>query len=260
MNNFFKENRQLVFQAWLSPDEVKELKILDLGCQFGWFGEYCINHQVKEYIGVDIDESAITQARIYYPELTFVHSDLEDYLKECVENNIFFDTVVISRTIEGIHNQVTVLQNVSKIAKSVVLEIGVPLSPVAYKLLKFIRTFSLSDEEKLELDKTKDHIEYDQPFVEYFNDNNFVWAIPSIGFYKTIMSNLGFQINLDTYEKMKQQFPTEYGYFLKDNDGSGGTADKQIGKAILKFTKISNNQIPLTWKEWYDSEINEIHR
>jgi hypothetical protein len=246
MNNFFKEHHDLVFQEWLPPNEIKNLTILDLGSQTGWLGGYCTKHGVKEYIGVDIDRLWIDRSRTDYPNLTFVHMDLEDYLSDCIKENKVFDIVVVSRTIEGVQNHVTVLQKLSKITNQLVLEVGVPINFAVNEILKVINA---PEEIK---NKVEQYIEYEQPFIEYFDDDQkFVWAIPSIGLYNTIMSRLGFELSLDTYERVKQKFPTEYGYFTKKDD-SYGTAETHIGKTILKFKKVRDEHQPLTWKEWHD--------
>jgi trans-aconitate methyltransferase len=247
MNKFFKEHYQLIHQEWLPPDEIKNLTILDLGSETGWLGKYCTTHGVKEYIGVEIDKNWIDQSRSNYPHLTFIHMDLEEYLDICIDEDKFFDIIIISRTMEGVHNQVSVLQKLSKITNHIVLEIGIPVNFAANEVLK---TIDLPDELR---NKLIHYVEYEHPFVEYFDDDQkFVWAIPSIGLYNSIMTRLGFQLSLDTYEKVKQQFPTEYGYLTKV-DRSYGTAKTHIGKGILKFKKVTDEQKPLTWREWYEA-------
>jgi ubiquinone/menaquinone biosynthesis C-methylase UbiE len=254
MNNFFKENHNLVFQEWLDPNEIEGLSILDLGSQTGWLGPYCTEHKVKEYVGVDIDQLWIDRAKESYPDLTFICADLEDYVVDCIKENKLFDIIVISRTIEGVQNIVTVLQQLSKITNQIVFEVGVPINSVAYEALQFIQSLDLTEEQKLKLKHAWHYIEYKQPFIEYFDDDQkFIWAIPSIGLYDSVFSRLGFQLDLDTYERVKQKYPNEYGFFTK-KDKSYGTADTHIGRAILKFKKVSNKQQPLTWKEWHDLE------
>ena len=253
MNNFFKENHKLVFQEWLPSEEIKNLTVLDLGSQTGWLGEYCTEHGVKEYVGVDIDQLSIDRSRSSYPNLTFILADLEDYLNDCIKENKFFDIVVISRTMEGVQNHVTVLQKVSKITNQLVLEVGVPINFAVNAVLE-----KISVPKEIE-DKLKHCVEYEQPFIEYFDDDQkFIWAIPSIGLYNAVMTRLGFVMLLDTYERVKQKFPTEYGYFTK-KDNSYGTAETHIGLAILKFKKVTDEQQPLTWKEWYDSDPDNNH-
>lgn len=254
MNDFFKENCKLIFQEWINPSEIKDSRILDLGSQTGWLGEYCTLHNVKEYVGVEIDEYHISAARKNYPNLTFYHMDLEEYVSNCISQNNFFDIVVISRTIQGIQNQITLLKNLSKITNKVVLETGVPLNQPAYDLLQILKTVDLSDTHKGEIEKILTYIEYDQPFVEYILDDSWPQPVPSTGVLKDIFSRLGFELDLITYESVKQKYPAEYGY------GARPERDQLIKKSILKFVKVSNNVKPITWNEWYSKNANEIHR
>ena len=61
--------------------------------------------------------------------------DLEDYLNECISKQLSFDIAIISRTLEGSPNQVSILQKLSKTVEHVVLEVNVPINIVAYDLL-----------------------------------------------------------------------------------------------------------------------------
>ena len=243
MNKFFEENHKLIFREWISPEELKNATVLDLGCQTGWLGEYCTDNNVSEYIGVDICQYSINKARYDYPKLTFVLQDLEDYLKESVNKQLKFDIVVISRTIQGIHNLVEVLENVAKITNKLVLEIGVPVNFAAHRLLEMVKELDISGKYNNEIQEIKNYIEYKHQIVEYITDD-FVNVIPSIGYFNDIMSRLGFKMSLETYETVKEKYPTEYGYFFKNAEAD------PIGKAIIKFIKVDNIIKPITWTEW----------
>lgn len=246
MNEFFKENHKLIFQEWISPSELKNASILDLGSQTGWLGEYCMLHGASNYVGVEIDKFHIDDAKANYPNLTFYHMDLEDYVRQCVDQKSFFDIVVISRTIHGVLNQVTLLQNLSKITNKVVIETGVPINSPAHKLLEILKSVNLSNDYKEQVKKVSEYIEYQQPFVDYIHDDRFIHLVPSIGFFKEVFEKLGFELSLDTYESVKQKYPDEYGYDVRPE------ADQQMKKSILKFTKVRNTSKPLSWKEWDD--------
>lgn len=248
MNNFFQENHELVYQEWISPEELKNVKVLDLGSQTAWLGEYCMLHGAAEYTGVDIDEEHNTHARFFYPNFTIVTMDLENYVNDCVREQRIFDIVVISRTIQGIQNQVTLLQKLSKISNKIVIETGVPVNKAAYQLLELLRTFNLTEDQKLEMNRIANYIEYEQPFVEYVLDDRWPQPVPSTGLFKEIFSTLGFELSLDTYELVKKKYPEEYGYDVRPE------ADQQMKRSILKFTRISSDTKPLSWKEWDDFE------
>jgi len=248
VNNFFEENHNLVYQEWVHSDELKNAKVLDLGSQTAWLGEYCMLHGAAEYTGVDIDKYDNNHARLCYPDFTIVTMDLEDYVKDCVKEQRIFDIVIISRTIQGIQDQATLLQNISKITNNVVIESGVPINKSAYKLLELLRTVDLTEEQKLEIQRITNYIEYEQPFVEYILDDRWPSPVPSTGFFKEIFSTLGFELSLDTYESVKQKYPDEYGY------GVSRDVEQHMKRSILKFKKVNNTPKPLTWQEWYSLE------
>jgi hypothetical protein len=244
MNNFFEQNHKLIYQEWISPSELNNSAILDLGSQTGWLGEYCMLHGSKEYVGVEIDEYHINDSRNHYPNLKFYHMDLEDYVCESVKENRFFDIVVISRTIHGIQNQISLLQNLSKITNKVVIETGVPVNTPAYRLLEILKDFDLDDKQKNEIEEIKHSIEYKQPFIEYVMDDRWPHPVPSTGLLEGIFLRLGFTLDLSTYELVKEKYPEEYGY------GSRFEEDQLMKKSILKFIKVNNTVKPITWKEW----------
>jgi hypothetical protein len=244
MNNFFEENHELVYQEWISPEELKNAKVLDLGSQTAWLGEYCMMHGAAEYTGVDIDDYHNNHARLFYPNFTIVTMDLEDYVKDCVKEQRIFDIVVISRTIQGIQNQATLLQNISKITNNVVIESGVPINKPAYMLAGILRTFDLTEKQKSEIASILNYIEYEQPFVEYVIDDRWPQPVPSTGFFKEIFATLGFELSLDTYESVKQKYPDEYGYDVSPD------SVQRIKRSILKFKKVSSTPKSLTWQEW----------
>lgn len=246
MNNFFEDHHKLVFQEWIHPDEVANSTILDLGSQTGWLGGYCMFHNAKEYVGVEIDEYHVLDARASYPNLTFLHMDLEDYVRNCVIEKKVFDIIVISRTIHGVQNQVTLLQNLSKITNKIVLETGVPPNSAAHQLLEILKIINLPLAYKTEVEKIKHQIEYEQTFIEYIIDDRWPQPVPSTGLLKEILARLGFELCLDTYESVKQKYPSEYGYGLSSDTG------QIMKRSILKFKKVSNVSKPISWKEWDD--------
>lgn len=245
MNEFFRDNHKLVFEEWISPSELKGARVLDLGSQTGWLGEYCLEHGAAEYVGVEIDEYHIQDARTNYPNLTFFHMDLEDYVLQCVQNKKMFDIIVISRTIHGVHSQIALIQNMCKIANKVVLETGVPINYAAHKLLEILRSLNLTEQYKSDVESVAQYIEYEQPFTEYIIDERFVQPVPSTGCLRQVFEKLGFRLNLDTYESVKKKYPTEYGYDISD-------PEQKVKRSILKFERVSNNTKPLSWKEWND--------
>lgn len=246
MNEFFRDNHKLVFQEWIAPEELPGASVLDLGSQTGWLGEYCLEHGASEYVGVEINKFHVDEAVANYPELTFFHMDLEEYVANAVKENKKFDITVISRTIHGVLNQTTLLQNLSKISNKVIIESGVPVDPPAYKLLRLLKNIDLTEEQKSLIEEVKNFIEYDYPYIEYLLDDRFMQLIPSIGFFKEVFDRLGFEMSLTTYKEVKEKYPIEYGFDI------GPVEDQKIKRCILKFTKVTDVSKPLSWKQWDD--------
>jgi hypothetical protein len=171
--------------------------------------------------------------------------DLEDYVLESIAEGRMFDITVISRTIHGIQNQATMLQNLSKITKKIVIESGVPLNAPAYQLLEILKTVELTDSLKEQVNNVAKSIEYDHAFVEYFSDERWPHPVPSTGFFKEILSTLGFELDLTTYESVKEKYPTEYGFSARPEE------DQKIKRSILKFTKVRDAG-PLSWNQWIE--------
>lgn len=247
MNEFFESNHRLVFQEWIQPEELTNTTILDLGCGTGWLGEYCKEHGASHYVGIDIDEYLINNAKKDYPDLTFFIEDAEVFVKDCIADKKFFDIVVISRTLQGIQNQITFLQDVSKITNQIVLETGVPVNFGAHKILDMLKNTVLTEEQQSQINNIVNYIEYDQPFIEYVVDDRFVQPIPSIGLFKQLANKIGFELCLKTYESVKQKYPTEYGYHFKNKEWD------LIGKSILKLKRLDKTAKPISWKEWNDT-------
>jgi trans-aconitate methyltransferase len=245
-NSFFIKNHKLVYKEWLDPLEIKGSTVLDLGCQWGWLGEYCILNSVKEYVGVDIDKDEIDQAIKSYPELSFINMNLEDYVEQCVEINKKFDIIVISRTIHGIPNLITLLQKLSIIGNKIVIESGVPVNLQVFELLEILKNTNFYETYQDSIDKIVHNAEYNSSFIGCLSDEKFIHLVPSIKFFEDIFEKLGFKLDLTSYESAKNKFPTEYGY------GSRPESNIRLKFCILKFTKVTDKQKPLSWKEWHD--------
>jgi len=246
-NPFFIKNHKLVYKEWLDPLEINGATVLDLGCQWGWLGGYCISNNVKEYVGVDIDKNEIDQATESYPMLTFFNMNLEDYVKKCIEINKKFDIIVISRTIHGIPNLVTVLQNLSIIGNKIVIESGVPVNSQVEEMLEILKNTNFYETHRESIDKVIHDAEYNSSFIGCLADEKFIHLVPSIKFFEDIFEKLGFKLDLTSYESAKNKFPTEYGYGLRPE------LNIRLKFCILKFTKVTNEHKPLSWKEWHDS-------
>ncbi|MCD8141615.1 MAG: class I SAM-dependent methyltransferase [Planctomycetaceae bacterium] len=63
----------------LLPD-MKGLRVLDLGCGYGWHCRYTADHGAAEVVGVDLSEKMLERARAdtHQPQVRYVRSAIED--------------------------------------------------------------------------------------------------------------------------------------------------------------------------------------
>ena len=60
----------------LLPD-LRGLRVLDLGCGFGWFCRWALDQGAAEVVGIDVSENMLAQARAADPRITYRRADLE---------------------------------------------------------------------------------------------------------------------------------------------------------------------------------------
>jgi tRNA (uracil-5-)-methyltransferase TRM9 len=78
----FDSSRQYFWPGFTSlknhlPADFKSLRVLDLGCGNGRFGEFLESQNLlQSYTGLDSDPSLIQEAKQRYPQLTFKHQDI----------------------------------------------------------------------------------------------------------------------------------------------------------------------------------------
>ena len=85
---------------FVNKENIKGKKVLDIGCGYGWFENYCIKLRAEEVEGVEISESDLKTARDYIKNKN-VNFSVASALKLPFENN-YFDTVVAWEVIEHI--------------------------------------------------------------------------------------------------------------------------------------------------------------
>jgi len=107
MNNILKEkpsediiHRLGYCASFVQDQDVKEKKILDIGCGFGWFEINAVKRGVKEIVGVEASEADLQTARKSIKQNN-VHFQVADAIDLPFENESF-DTVVSWDVIEHI--------------------------------------------------------------------------------------------------------------------------------------------------------------
>lgn len=70
-------SQQIRFQILSDIGDVTNRKILDVGCGFGDLYWYLLKKYINiSYTGIDINESAIVEAKVKYPEARFICGDI----------------------------------------------------------------------------------------------------------------------------------------------------------------------------------------
>jgi SAM-dependent methyltransferase len=244
---FTEETIYTRYSLFISPEKVKGLSILDIGCFHAAAGAYVLSNGAKEYIGVDFDINSVDIANKnlekYYKNYSWniVHSSIADYLKV---NDKKFDIIFLSRTLHGMsYDSVETLVALSSICDSIVIESGSAVKPLL-KIRKLLKEKKLSNDPGI--DELLYFLEYEYPGMEFMKNTNgdFYNVRHSLGFLKTLFNRLGFVEDLSSYEKLKSMYPEEYGF------GSDENIDETvIGKYIIKFDKASSGK-PLSWEDF----------
>ena len=97
---------------------VKDKKILDIGCSFGWFEKYAVENGCKEIIGIDTNEKDLSNAKnqIKDKNVKFLKRsvlDLSDFDKN------YFDIVAMWEVLEHIpkNTEEKVFQEIARVLK-----------------------------------------------------------------------------------------------------------------------------------------------
>lgn len=147
--NSFENKKKCLREAigWkclLNQKKIKEGKLLDFGCAYGYFNE--VFDPSFEYFGVDISTSAITEARRRYPSLKDHFICLSDDHRWPFERN-FFKVIIFNSVLEHIPNYRAVLREAHECLRSDGLILVEIPSRVHHKLSKYVPIF-LKDQDK----------------------------------------------------------------------------------------------------------------
>src|SRR5579884_2257842 len=92
--------------------ELRDKRVLDLGCGFGWHCRYALEEGARRIVGVDISEKMLEEARqsTAGKGIEYVHSAIEDVdFDRCA-----FDVVISSLALHYVQNFDRVCRNVSR--------------------------------------------------------------------------------------------------------------------------------------------------
>lgn len=106
---------------------VKDQTILDLGSCLGAAGHMALTNGARHYTGVEIQSKYVEDSRTilskYWQPSQFniVQENLEDFLDNCISNNIKYDHVIASGVLYAFLDIVKILEKISLVTANVVL-------------------------------------------------------------------------------------------------------------------------------------------
>lgn len=90
-------------------------KILDVGCGLGGTADYIRTHTPHDIYGIDIDETALNHAKLYYPKINLFKCNVMDVNKLFNKNE--FDIIYMFNVFYAFTDQKNSLARLSSIAK-----------------------------------------------------------------------------------------------------------------------------------------------
>lgn len=115
-------------EAMLPASVVRNKTVLDLGCWIGASGQWVLAHGADHYTGVEIQSSLANTARsllaVHWPKNKFeiIIDEIENYLDQCIAQNKKYDIVVFVGVIQVFINTYEILEKLSKVADTVVID------------------------------------------------------------------------------------------------------------------------------------------
>jgi hypothetical protein len=216
--------------GWLLPPEViKGKRILDIGSFIGQTGDWCLNNGAHSYTGVEISEEFAKTSREllgkYHSDQEFAiwNGGLEGFFKQ---NTGHYDIVFCWGVLFGHHDHVWLLNQLASKADHLIIESRHP------------KWMWNGNQDILPHDFWHD-LEYNIPYTEWQEGDMTMLAATngsikctgansSIAALKLLMEINGYTANTDVYEKLKAEFPNNFGMF-KDKS--------KIGRFVVEFHK-----------------------
>lgn len=107
-----RDDLQLIFD-WIKPHS----KVLDLGCADGRLLAALVQQKHCQGYGVEIDTSGVLVAM--RQGINVIQADLEEGLLHFKANS--FDTIILSQTIQAMHNTEIILQDMMRVARQAIV-------------------------------------------------------------------------------------------------------------------------------------------
>jgi len=103
--------------------------VLDVACNLGRLSEFLPEN--SDYTGVDISPAAIHRAKSHYPQRRFIIADLEDPVKEIVQQ---FNAITMLAFLEHVSSPARVIQDLLPLLKPEGIIIATTPAPISRKI------------------------------------------------------------------------------------------------------------------------------
>ncbi len=199
-------------QLWFSKTDLAGKRVLDLGCCVAATGAWVLDQGASHYTGVDVQKDFLKKSQEnllkYYntDKWSIVDNSIQDYLENCNEQ---FDIVIAAGSLVACFDQFSLIKNMSKIAKEIIIE---NLHP--YKGFKSLFP-NKSNEELYQLWQTLELVSYEfngQALDTGCASVQYDSSRPSMAAFQKIFRYLGWDTDFEINKSAQQLVPKMYDF------------------------------------------------
>jgi len=219
--NINADNTFIKHSLLLPKSELTGKRILDLGSCNAASGAWVLNYGASFYKGVELLPNLAKRSRIllkkYYSPLKWniENLEIEQFLKD---NDTSYDITIIAEILHALSDPISVLREITKISKVIVIESTHP------SILQ--KTNFLNEELKMQILNSPDYENYieNEPFMGFGIEGMtlpdeqtllFKSLKPSLGLLKSFMRNEGYIYNDFANKHLKELLPNIYSKYNK---------------------------------------------
>lgn len=214
------------YESWLKDVDLRDKRVLDLGCAGAAVGAYCLYRGAAHYHGVEISAPIAAMAesnlRRYYDEDRWCITVDAAESFTCILD-MQWDVIIAAGVMHGVSDMLNFLRHMGDLADTVLIENFHPNMTVIPSMLNRLFNLAPTPEEKAEIARALAWIEREQPYIEinpngmmclddqHASANNILKFGASMGALKAIMERLGFTSDYAPYDRMRTQHPRYFG-------------------------------------------------
>lgn len=238
-------------QLWFAHTNLAGKRVLDLGCCVGATGAWVLDHGADHYTGVDLQLNFVEQSQRnlqqYYTKekWNIVKSDIIGFLETCHDQ---FDVVVCAGSIYSMIDYYSVVQNICRIGKEVIIESFHP-----YRAFQEIWP-EKTDQEIMDAWKTVSmiSIEGNGQTMSQGGSQWYQGARPSMGAFAKIFAQLGWSTDFELNDLAIKELPNVYSLSATGYAVRFILRNMQDQKSVYDF--VDSQQFPLetahAFKPW----------